>query len=96
MKINGSTDPFRGLDRPGTSGAGAKADKAGTPAGGPESVQLSGLPEQLAKMMEQAGEVFDQSRVDAIKDAIKRGEFKVDSDVVADKLLQTVRDLVAK
>ena len=95
MKINGSTDPFRGVDRPTTSGAGAKAaDKAA--AGGLESVQLSGLADQLAKLMDQPGAVFDQAKVDAIKDALVRGEFKVDSGVVADKLLQSVRDLVGK
>lgn len=95
MKINGNSDPLR-IDRPATPAAGSakQADKAGT---GPETVQLSGLAEQLARMAEEhPSSVYDQSRVDAIKDAIRRGDFRVDSDVVADRLLQSVRELVTK
>jgi negative regulator of flagellin synthesis FlgM len=36
--------------------------------------------------------VVDTARVDAIKQAISNGHFKVDSDVVADKLLASVRE----
>lgn len=97
MKINGNSDPLR-VDRPGTPAAGGakQADKAGA---GPatDQVQLSGLSEQLTKLAnEQSTAVYDQGRVDSIKDAIRRGDFRVDSDVVADRLLQSVQDLVAK
>ncbi len=39
-------------------------------------------------------EVFDAKKVDAIKSAIARGEFNVDSSKVADGLMQTVQDLL--
>ncbi|HEY9381150.1 MAG TPA: flagellar biosynthesis anti-sigma factor FlgM [Burkholderiales bacterium] len=97
MKINGNSDPLR-VERPGTPAAGGakQANKAGA---GPatDQVQLSGLSEQLAKLAdEQSTAVYDQGRVDSIKDAIRRGDFRVDSDVVADRLLQSVQQLVAK
>ena len=97
MKINGSSDPLR-LDH---SGSAAKSDKAGKPAPGAsgETVQLSGLSGQLAKLVDDThapSAVFDQSRVDAIKDAMRRGEFQVDSQLVADKLIQSVQELIAK
>ncbi len=95
MKINGSSDPLR-IDRPSTPAAGGtrQADQAGSPA---ETVQLSGLSGQLARLVEEnSGAAFDQTRVDAIKAAIRGGEFRVDSDVVADRLLQSVQELVTK
>lgn len=95
MKINGSSDPLR-IDRPSTPAAGGtkSAGKAGST---PDTVQLSGLAAQLAKLVdEHPGASFDQARVDAIKEAIRGGEFRVDSDVVADRLLQSVQQLVTK
>ena len=97
MKINGNSDPLR-IDRPGTPAAGSAkpADKAGA-GSATDQVQLSGLSAQLAKLAdEQSTAVYDQGRVDSIKDAIRRGEFRVDSDVVADRLLQSVQELVSK
>jgi negative regulator of flagellin synthesis FlgM len=95
MKINGSSDPLR-IDRSSTPAAGGtkSADKAGST---PDTVQLSGLAAQLARLVdENPGASFDQARVDAIKNAIRSGEFHVDSGVVADRLLQSVQELVAK
>jgi negative regulator of flagellin synthesis FlgM len=96
MKINGSSDPLR-LNGNAPAGKGKTAEKTDTaPAG--DTVKLSGLPAQLAKLVEEAqapNAVFDQSRVDAIKEAIRRGDFKVDSNVVADRLIQTVQELIA-
>lgn len=95
MKINGSSDPLR-LNGNAPAGKGKTAEK--TDSAPADTVKLSGLPAHLAKLVEEAqapNAVFDQSRVDAIKDAIRRGEFKVDSNVVADKLIQTVQELIA-
>ena len=95
MKINGNSDPLR-LNGNSPAGKGKTAEK--TESAPADTVKLSGLPAQLAKLVEEAqspNAVFDQSRVDAIKDAIRRGEFKVDSNVVAEKLLQTVQELIA-
>lgn len=97
MKINGSPDPLR-LDRSASAGKNDKAGKPEASAGG-DTVQLSGLSGQLAKLVDDThapNAVFDQSRVDAIKDAMRRGEFQVDSQIVADKLIQGVQELIAK
>jgi negative regulator of flagellin synthesis FlgM len=42
----------------------------------------------------QSDGVFDPSRVHEIKQAISEGRFKVNADVVADRLLETVRELL--
>lgn len=95
MKINGNSDPLR-FDRTSTPATGG-AKPAEKPAGGGATVQLSGVSEQLARLMnDSASGVYDAARVDAIKDAMRRGEFRVDSEVVADRLLQSVQELVAK
>lgn len=41
-----------------------------------------------------SGSVVDTSRVQEIKQAISEGTFKVNPDVVADRLLETVKDLI--
>jgi len=95
MKINGNSDPLR-FDRT-ASPAGSGAKPAAPTAGSAATVQLSGVAEQLARLASEGPNgVYDQARVDAIKDAIQRGEFRVDSEVVADRLLQSVQELVAK
>ena len=39
---------------------------------------------------------FDAGRVEEIKDAMRKGRFKVNPEVVADKLLDSVRELLRK
>lgn len=95
MKINGSGDRLP-IERPttsATSGAKQSGQTAAT-----DTVHLSGLAEQLARTVteQQPGAVFDQARVDAIKAAISSGEFHVDSEVVADRLLQSVQELLTR
>ena len=53
------------------------------------SVQLQSIEKNLAN-----GEVFDTARVAEIKQAISEGRFVVNPDKVADRLLETVRDLI--
>jgi negative regulator of flagellin synthesis FlgM len=53
------------------------------------STQLHALESSLADVG-----VVDAARVDAIKQAISEGRFKIDSDVVADKLLTSVKELL--
>jgi len=40
------------------------------------------------------GEVFDSARVEEIKQAISEGRFAVNTEKVADRLLESVRDLL--
>lgn len=78
---------------------GTKTGGAGnTPApgtGGPR-VELSPLGSQLAGIEASLASVpvFDTQRVEEIKLAISEGRFKVNADVIADKLLETVQDLI--
>lgn len=107
MKINDSVKSPLGLgvDKSGVEKAsaervesGANANVAKTPvepslAG---NVVLSARAAQL-QMLEAkvaTSKVFDSEKVDAIKAAIAKGEFKVDSEKVANGLLDTVRDLL--
>lgn len=68
-----------------------KADAA-TPGTG-ISVELSGL--SVADGQAAGGEALDAARVAEIKQAIADGRFQVNPDVVADRLLQAVRELIS-
>jgi negative regulator of flagellin synthesis FlgM len=61
-----------------------------------ESVSLSSQGKALAGTSATAANtaVFDSKKVERIKSAIADGQFKVNSDKVADGLLETVRDLL--
>jgi len=63
--------------------------------GGPR-VELSPLGSQLAGIEASlAGvPVVDTQRVEEIKQAISDGRFKVNPDMIADRLLETVRELI--
>jgi negative regulator of flagellin synthesis FlgM len=76
------------------------AENAGKPAapaagdGGP-AIQLSELSTQLhqleARLTSQPG--FDAARVDEIKSAIRDGSYQVNAEAVADKVIQSIREL---
>lgn len=81
-------------NRPGKTGpAPAKEGEAGS-----VDVQLSPLATQLNALSSQltSGEVVDAAKVSEIKQAISEGRFQIKPDVIADKLLQTVRELIQK
>jgi negative regulator of flagellin synthesis FlgM len=61
-----------------------------------DKVEITSLSSQLAQLEKMLGDVgiVDSARVEAIKQAITEGRFHIDSDVVADKLLSTVRELL--
>ena len=58
-----------------------------------DSVQLSTQLQSIEKKLSGV-EVFDATRVEKIKQAISEGRFTVNPDKVADRLLETVRDLI--
>ena len=96
MKISGPTDSPR-FDRVG----GAKADS--TRSTSPQksdsaSVSLSDLASRLQSLESEmaAGAPLDAARVDEIKQAIRDGRFKVNPEVVADRLIESLKELLAK
>lgn len=58
-----------------------------------DNVQLSPQLQNIEKSFTN-GEVFNAARVEEIKRAISEGQFIVNPDKVADRLLETVRDLI--
>lgn len=105
MKINDSikTKVDLGADKIGTGkNAGNNAvvgNKAEANASkSAENVTLSPISVQLQSITSEVSTsgVFDTEKVNAIKSAIESGQFKVDSEKVADGLLDTVKDLLKK
>jgi negative regulator of flagellin synthesis FlgM len=94
VKINDTLKSTPGLPTSGTSTTGAKgADKAAAATSAPtDTVSLSSQGQALASAS--ANGVFDTKKIERIKAAIADGQFKVDSEKVADNLLETVRDLL--
>jgi negative regulator of flagellin synthesis FlgM len=94
MKIDNSLKTVGGIASEGVTGKSGKTNAAKPGPG--VSVELSGLSSQLQALDAQlsSGEVVDASRVAEIKQAISEGQFKVNPDVVADRLLQTVQELI--
>ncbi len=99
MKINGggSIKPVKPTGAPEVAaGKAGGTQSPATPAAARDKVEITSLSAQLAqleKMLNDVG-VVDAARVDAVKQAIAEGRFQIDSEVVADKLLTTVRDLL--
>jgi negative regulator of flagellin synthesis FlgM len=100
MKINDSFKNTVSLDLDKTGLDKGKADKKAdalhTNTHASDSVTLSKMSAQLqsieAKMT--ADNVFDADKVAAIKLAIADGQFRVNSEKVADGLIETVKDLL--
>ena len=99
MKITPSTSGV-------TGGSAAKAGEASrakgsgkatsTPSGG-DAVQLSPLSTQLHALASSlSGPEFDRAKVDQIKEAIRDGKLAIRTDVVADRMIEDVRDRIAK
>ncbi|MFP5391817.1 MAG: flagellar biosynthesis anti-sigma factor FlgM [Gammaproteobacteria bacterium] len=99
MKINDNVKG-PGLPPVNTPATNAKAtDKAATTAtsatpASTDNVRLSSQGQAMASSVGSSNAVFDTKKVERIKSAIADGQFKVNSEKVADGLLETVRDLL--
>lgn len=95
MKIENSIKAAATVGDVSTAKSTQKAEiTAQTPPGGlGDSVQLSTQLQDIEKNLSN-GEVFDSARVEEIKQAISEGRFVVNPEKVADRLLETVRDLL--
>lgn len=58
----------------------------------PEEVQLSSLASQL--QASESAVPFDVSRVAEIKQAISEGKFSINADAIADRLIDSARELI--
>jgi negative regulator of flagellin synthesis FlgM len=99
MKITNAIDTTGSLERPGTNQAsGARSKPAASSAVGADTIRISDLSSQLAALENSfsAHGAFDAARVEQIKDAMREGRFKVNAEAVADKLLDSVRELLRK
>lgn len=96
MKISNSVDTTGSLERSALDPARTRPASGGAVAS--DTIRISDLSNQLASMENQfAAEVaFDSTRVEAIKAAMRDGQFSVNPDAVADKLLESVRELLRK
>jgi negative regulator of flagellin synthesis FlgM len=98
VKINDNLKSTPGLGVASTPAAGAKsADKAAatqTTPSASDNVKLSAQGQALANAVGGGNAVFDTKKVERIKLAIADGQFQVNSEKVADGLLETVRDLL--
>jgi len=86
MKINGSYNPTTSAITPR-----ATATKTSAGSNAQEAVSLSNLSGSL-----QSGDTppINSARIDEIKQAISEGRFKINPEAIADRLIESARDLV--
>jgi negative regulator of flagellin synthesis FlgM len=92
ISSTGAPAPKESATRP-AAGSAAPAGSAGSAS---SDVQLSALSSQIQSVRADLSSVpvVNQAQVNEIKQAISEGRFKVNPEVVADRLIDTVRELI--
>ncbi len=82
----------------GATEGGAKAAKAGSaaPANGGSKVELSSTASSLISGTGQDDGSFDAEKVARIASAIEKGEFKINADAIADKLIANASEMLGR
>ena len=97
MKINNDSKPVTPTKlEPASTKAGGGVKTPPTTGAADEKVDIGSLSSQLQALESSLDkvQVVDTARVEAIKQAISEGRFRVNPDGVADRLLTTVKELV--
>ena len=97
MKIDSSIPSSAPVTRvPETSGRQGTVARATTSGSSADSVAITDLSARLNQLegVLAGVPVVDSAQVQAIKDAISAGRFQVDSEIVADRLLSSVKELL--
>lgn len=96
MKINEQKGVHHPLEQPSSRPA-AKNGGSAAPATG-EPIHISAMSSQLSALEASlaASPEFDAGRVDAIKQAIRDGQFSIRPEAIADKLLANVEEFLKK
>ena len=90
-QTNLGTTKLNGNAKPGGNAAGVTATSG-------EKLSISDLSTRLNDLearLSETGE-FDAAKVETIKHAIREGRFKINPDVVADRLVESVKQLLGK
>ena len=102
MKIDNSGKPIAatGSSRPGATKAASSDAKQAAPAANAasgDSVELTSASLKLSAIESSLGgqPVIDSARVNEIRQAIAEGKFKINPDAIADKLVASVKELLA-
>lgn len=95
-KVDLALDKVQTEKNANTKASGNKAEGVNGANKSGDNVTLSAMSVQLQSIGADVGTsgVFDAEKVEAIKSAIASGQFKVDSEKVADSLIDTVKDLL--
>ena len=98
MKIDNSVKSTGGLPSgEGRARSAKETPKTESASGGGERVELSSLSARLQQMESTIANtpVVDSAKVDEIKQAMSEGRFKVDTEKVADGLIDSVRQMLS-
>lgn len=95
QKIDGSLPATASVRSSSASGRGSSAGSPITPASSSDSLSLTGEATNLQTLQRNLSQAsaIDSSRVQAVKDSLQSGSYKVDADTIASRLLDLDQQL---